>query len=54
MKAVVNTTSKLSEFAGFLGPYFPRFELYIEIYRVNIGIQCEYGNITTRKNVELR
>ena len=34
----------------FSGPYFPVFELNMEIYSENLCIQSEYRKIRTRKN----
>ena len=45
-----HTAWKVSKYGVFSGPYFPLLRLNTEIYRVNLRIQLEYGNIRTWKN----
>ena len=46
----IYTASKVSKYGVFPGPYFPVFELNMEIYSVNLRIQSKYRKIRTRKN----
>ena len=44
------TAWKVSKYGVISGPYFPVFELNMEIYSVNLRIQVEYKKIRTRNN----
>ena len=43
------TAYKVSKYGVFSGPYFPAFELNMEIYEVNLRTQSKCGKIQTRK-----
>ena len=43
------TAYKVSKYGVFSGPYFPAFELNMEIYEVNLRTQSKCGKIETRK-----
>ena len=44
------TAWKVSKYGVISGPYFPVFELNMEIYGVNLRIQPKYRRIRTRNN----
>ena len=46
----ITTARKVSKYGGFLGQYFPTFELNTERYGVSLRIQFECRKIPTRKN----
>ena len=48
-----STTSKVSKYGDFSGPYFPVFGLNTGIYSVNLLIQPDYWKIRTRKTPHL-
>ena len=43
------TDWKVSKYEVFSGPYFPVFELNMEIYPVNLRTLSEYGKMRTGK-----
>ena len=45
----LTTAWKVSKYRAFYGPYFPVFELNMEIYYVNLRIQSKYRKIRAKK-----
>ena len=46
----MGTAWKVSKCGVFSGPYFPKFGLTTETYRVSLCIHFQFGKIRTRKN----
>ena len=48
-KLKTNTSSKVSKYVFFSGPYFPLFGLNTKVYGVNLSIQSKCWKMPTRK-----